>query len=50
MDEATRQMIGATYIAACDAAGIGVLETASTTLMDAVENGGVRDPELATPS
>jgi hypothetical protein len=44
MDEATREMIGCTFIAVCDAAGLGVLETANKTIMAAVENGGVSDP------
>jgi hypothetical protein len=44
MDQATREMIGACYIAVCDAAGIGVLDTANATLMNAVKNGGISDP------
>jgi hypothetical protein len=45
MDNATRQMIGATYIAVCSAAGIGVLDEANQILADAIESRSVSDPE-----
>jgi hypothetical protein len=45
MDNATRQMIGATYVAACSAAGIGVLDEANRILADAIKSRSVSDPE-----
>jgi hypothetical protein len=44
MDDSVRQMIGACYIAVCEASGPGVLEHANKTLEDAVESGAVSDP------
>jgi hypothetical protein len=44
MNESTRQMIATCYIAACDAAGPGVLEDANLTIEEAIESGAVPDP------
>ena len=44
MNEATRQSIGAVFIALGDACGPGVLDKACDTITRAIEAGGVSDP------